>query len=88
MKTAIQEFNDKVYQLFSKMAKEEIKIIDFAKEMEVIYPLYLEKEKEQMNAMFVHGAWEALSNNTPLKDRIMDGYFENKAEERYNQKYQ
>ena len=44
----MQEFNNEVYQLFSQMIQGELKYFDLAKKMEVLYPKYLEKEKEQI----------------------------------------
>jgi hypothetical protein len=47
----------------------------------------LEKEKEQLNVSFISGAIEALSSSTPVRDRIKDGYFENKAEQYFEYTY-
>lgn len=46
-----------------------------------------EIEKQQKIKHFVSGAFEALRNRTPRKDCIKDGYFENKAEEYFNDIY-
>jgi hypothetical protein len=47
----------------------------------------LEKEKEQINVSFICGAIEALSYQTPVRDRIKDGYFEDKSEQYFNYTY-
>ena len=51
------------------------------------WDMYLEKEKNQLNVHFISGCIEAISSSTPVRDRIMDGYFENKAEQYYNHIY-
>jgi len=47
----------------------------------------LEKEKEQINVSFISGCIEALSYQTPVRDRIKEGYFEDKAEQYFNYTY-
>jgi hypothetical protein len=47
----------------------------------------LEKEKDQINVSFISGTIEALSYHTPVRDRIKDGYFEDKAEQYFNHTY-
>jgi hypothetical protein len=47
----------------------------------------LEKEKEQINVSFISGCIEALSYQTPVRDRIKEGYFEDKAEKYFNYTY-
>jgi hypothetical protein len=47
----------------------------------------IKKEKEQLQVSFISGAIEALSSYTPVKDRIKDGYFEDKAEQYFNHIY-
>ena len=71
----MQEFNNEVYQLFSQMIQGELKYFDLAKKMEVLYPKYLEKEKEQIENVFDMGRDET------TRKFIEDG------EEYYNQTY-
>jgi len=51
------------------------------------WDMYLEKEKDQLNVHFISGAIEAISSRTPVRDRIKDGYFEDKAEQYFNYTY-
>jgi hypothetical protein len=47
----------------------------------------LEKEKEQIYFAFISGCIEAISYQTPVRDRIKEGYFEDKAEQYINYTY-
>lgn len=76
MKTAMQELTDYMKTYFH-LTDESLEMFDKA----------LEKEKEQLNVSFISGCIEALSYHTPTKDRIKDGYFENKAELYYEHIY-
>ena len=48
---------------------------------------YLQIEKDQLNVSFISGCIEALSYHTPVRDRIKEGYFEDKAEQYFNYTY-
>jgi len=77
MKTAMQEFIDNVIPMHI------IELYDIRQAIKKA----LEKEKEQLNVSFISGAIEALSYSTPVRDRIKDGYFENKAEQYFEYTY-
>jgi hypothetical protein len=88
MKTALQELIEGM-ELFSYQVSKEGNLdmvaafnfaIDLAK-------LKIEKEKDQLQVSFISGAIEALSSHTPVRDRIKDGYFEDKAEQYFNHIY-
>ena len=88
MKTALQELIEGM-ELFSYQVSKEGNLdmvsafsfaIDLAK-------LKIEKEKDQLQVSFISGAIEALSSYTPVRDRIKDGYFEDKAEQYFDYTY-
>jgi hypothetical protein len=88
MKTAMQLLFEE-FESLSKSSRDAgdsqtAGLIDFLCERKAVA---LEKEKEQINVSFISGAIEALSSYTPVRDRIKDGYFEDKAEQYFNYLY-
>ena len=87
MKTAMQEFLDYMKEYNIILVKEGIEPNLLIKMLQHKAEKLLEQEKNQINVSFISGAIEALSSYTPVRDRIKDGYFEDKAEQYFNYLY-
>jgi hypothetical protein len=87
-KTAIQELIDEMDLIKNELWKEGL-ISRSAMIGDMIRKAVdkLEKEKDQLNVSFISGCIEALSYHTPVRDRIKEGYFEDKAEQYFNYTY-
>ena len=88
MKTAMQELIDEMDCLKNLLWKngfkdQSVMISDIIKKSVE----KLEKEKQQLEVSFISGAIEALSSYTPVRDRIKDGYFEDKAKQYFDYTY-
>lgn len=89
MKTALQDLLDDCNRdlIISEILGDNVTTNLLKKLIYYINQNLLEKEKDQINVSFISGAIEALSYRTPVRDRIKDGYFENKAEQYFNHTY-
>jgi hypothetical protein len=89
IKTAMQDLLDdcKKDLKLAKFLEDDKTYIVLEKIINYIEKNLIEKEKDQINVSFISGCIEALSYQTPVRDRIKEGYFEDKAEQYFNYTY-
>jgi hypothetical protein len=79
-----KDFNKTAMQELIDYMKGNFHLSDYSLMM---FEHFLIKEKDQLNVSFISGCIEALSYHTPVRDRIKEGYFEDKAEQYFNYTY-